>query len=31
MAGGWSPKVILPVLLLNTAWGLGVAVLMRLT
>ncbi len=29
MAGGWSPKVILPVLLLNGAWGLGVAVLTR--
>jgi len=31
MAGGWSPKVIGPVLLLNGAWGLGVAVLMRLS
>ena len=30
LAGGWSPKVILPVLLLNGMWGLGVAVLMRL-
>jgi hypothetical protein len=30
MAGGWSPKVIVPVLILNGAWGIGVAVLMRL-
>jgi hypothetical protein len=30
VAGGGSPKVILPVLLLNGMWGLGVAVLMRL-
>jgi hypothetical protein len=30
MAGGWKPQVIGPVLLLNGAWGLGVAVLMRL-
>lgn len=30
MAGGWDPKVIVPVLLLNGAWGLGVAVLLRL-
>jgi hypothetical protein len=29
MAGGWSPKVIGAVLLLNGAWGFGVAVLMR--
>jgi hypothetical protein len=29
-AGGGSPKVIVPVLILNGAWGLGVAVLMRL-
>ena len=29
MAGGWNPKVIVPVLILNGAWGLGVAVLMR--
>jgi hypothetical protein len=29
VAGGGSPKVILPVLLLNGMWGLGVAVLMR--
>lgn len=29
MAGGWAPKVIIPVLILNGAWGLGVAVLMR--
>lgn len=30
MAGGWKPQVIGAVLLLNGAWGLGVAVLMRL-
>ena len=28
-AGGWDPKVIGPVLLLNGAWGVGVIVLMR--
>jgi hypothetical protein len=31
MGGGWNPKVIGAVLALNAAWGLGVAVLMRLT
>jgi hypothetical protein len=30
LAGGGDPKVIVPVLLLNGAWGLGVAVLMQL-
>ena len=30
LAGGGDPKVIVPVLVLNGAWGLGVAVLMRL-
>lgn len=30
VAGGWKPRVIGAVLLLNGAWGLGVAVLMRL-
>jgi hypothetical protein len=30
MAGGWKPGVIVPVLVLNGAWGLGVAVLMEL-
>lgn len=30
MAGGWKPQVIGAVLLLNAAWGLGVAVLMRM-
>jgi hypothetical protein len=30
MAAGWNPKVIGAVLLLNGAWGLGVAVLMRM-
>jgi hypothetical protein len=29
VAGGWNPKVIGAVLLLNGAWGFGVAVLMR--
>lgn len=28
LAGGGSPKVIVPVLVLNGAWGLGTAVLM---
>jgi hypothetical protein len=30
MAGGWDPKIIIGALLLNGAWGLGVALLMRL-
>jgi hypothetical protein len=30
LAGGWDPKVIFPVLLLNGAWGFGVGVFMRL-
>ena len=29
-AGGWDPTIIVGALLLNGAWGLGVAVLMRL-
>jgi len=29
IAGGWDPKIIVGALLLNGAWGLGVAVLMR--
>jgi hypothetical protein len=29
-AGGWDPKVIVGGLLLNGAWGLGAALLMRL-
>ena len=29
-AGGWDPKIIVGALLLNGAWGVGVAVLMRL-
>jgi hypothetical protein len=29
VAGGGSPKVIIPVLILNGMWGLGVAVLMK--
>lgn len=31
MAGGWNPKVILTTLMLNGAWGLGMAFLMCLT
>ena len=30
MAGGWDPRTIIGALLLNGAWGLGVAVLMRM-
>jgi hypothetical protein len=30
LAGGWDPKVIVPVLMLNGAWGLGAAIFMRL-
>jgi hypothetical protein len=30
MAGGWDPKLIIGALLLNGAWGLGCAVLLRL-
>ena len=30
MAGGWDPKIIGGALTLNGAWGLGVALLMRL-
>jgi hypothetical protein len=29
-AGGWSPPIIVGALLLNGAWGIGVALLMRL-
>ena len=29
-AGGWDPKIIVSTLLLNGAWGVGVALLMRL-
>lgn len=29
MAGGWDPKIIGGALLLNAAWGLGVALIMR--
>jgi hypothetical protein len=28
-AGGWDPSIIIGALLLNGAWGLGVALLMR--
>jgi hypothetical protein len=31
MAGGWNPKVIVTTLILNGTWGLGMALLMRLT
>lgn len=30
LAGGWDPKVIVGALILNGAWGLGVALLMSL-
>ncbi len=30
LVGGWKTGVIVPVLILNGAWGLGVAALMRL-
>ena len=30
LAGRWDPKIIVGALLLNGAWGLGVALLMRL-
>jgi hypothetical protein len=30
MAGGWDPKIIVGALMLNGAWGLGVALVMRL-
>lgn len=30
VAGGWDPKIISGALLLNGAWGLGVALLLRL-
>jgi hypothetical protein len=29
VAGGWDPKIIVGALILNGAWGLGVALLMR--
>lgn len=29
-AGGWDPKIIVGALIVNAAWGLGVALLMRL-
>jgi hypothetical protein len=29
-AGGWDPKIIIGALLVNAAWGFGVALLMRL-
>lgn len=28
-AGGWDPRIIVGALLLNAAWGIGVALLMR--
>ena len=30
VAGGWDPAIIVGALILNGAWGLGVALLMRL-
>ena len=30
MAGGWDPKIMVGALLLNGAWGIGVALFMRL-
>jgi len=30
MAGGWDPKLIVGALILNGAWGLGMALLLRL-
>ncbi|WP_348674992.1 hypothetical protein [uncultured Abyssibacter sp.] len=30
-AGGWNPQVIIGALILNGAWGLGLAAFMRLT
>jgi hypothetical protein len=30
LAGGWDPKIIVGALLLNGAWGLGTALLIRL-
>ena len=30
MAGGWDPKLIIGALILNGAWGVGMALLMRL-
>jgi hypothetical protein len=29
MAGGWDPQIIIGALLLNAAWGIGVALLLR--
>ncbi len=31
LAGGWDPRIIVGALLLNGAWGLGVAAMMRIT
>lgn len=31
MGGGYDPKIIIGALLLNGAWGLGVALIMKLT
>jgi hypothetical protein len=30
VAGGWDPKIIVGALMLNAAWGLGLALTMRL-
>jgi hypothetical protein len=29
MAGGWDPKIIIGALIVNGAWGLGLALLLR--
>jgi hypothetical protein len=29
-AGGWDPKIIVGALLLNGAWGIGTALLIRM-
>ncbi|MEN8821153.1 MAG: hypothetical protein ABF271_08605 [Abyssibacter sp.] len=31
VAGGWNPQVIIGALILNGAWGIGLALFMRLT
>ena len=30
VAGGWDPRIIMRALILNGAWGLGVALFIRL-
>lgn len=31
MAGGWDPKIIVGALIVNAAWGIGLAIFMRVT